>query len=70
MVRSLRKAETCARDAGFLALAATLVKILGYDILHLGGGLRIALLIGAGALLLSGGLLVSRAPALSGKAQP
>jgi hypothetical protein len=67
VVRSLRKKETYGRDAGFAALAVTLGKILGYDTLQLGGPLRIALLLGAGTLLVAGGLLVARSPALSGK---
>ena len=62
VVRSARKQDSYGRDAGFLALAIALGKVLVYDTTHLGGPLRITLLLGAGSLLVLGGLLVGRFP--------
>lgn len=68
VVASLRRQESWGRDAGFAALAVAVGKIVLWDTTHLGGPLRIALLLGAGALLLLGGLTVSRLPAPQPKA--
>jgi hypothetical protein len=62
VVRSLRKQDTYGRDAGFLALAFALGKVLLYDTTHLGGPLRITLLLGAGSLFFVGALLAGRFP--------
>ena len=62
VVVSLRRNESWGRDAGFAALAIAVGKIVLWDTTHLGGPLRIGLLVGAGTALLFGGLLVSRLP--------
>jgi len=69
VVASLRRQESWGRDAGFAALAIAIGKIVIWDTTHLGGPLRIGLLLGAGALLLAGGLMVSRLPAVARKAE-
>lgn len=68
VVTSLRRQESWGRDAGFAALAVAVGKIVIWDTTHLGGPLRVGLLLGAGALLLAGGLTVSRLPAPAQKA--
>jgi hypothetical protein len=62
VARAVWKGETYGRDAGFAALALTLGKVILYDTTHLGGSLRIVLLLGAGALLIGGAVLVARLP--------
>lgn len=55
--------DTAPRDAGFVVLAAAIVKATLYDTTHLFGGLRIVLLAIVGALLLGGSRLVKRVEA-------
>lgn len=55
--------DTAPRDAGFVVLAAAITKATLYDTTHLFGGLRIAVLIAVGALLLVGSQLVKRVEA-------
>lgn len=55
--------DTAPRDAGFVVLAAAIAKATLYDTTHLFGGLRIAVLIAVGALLLVGSQLVKRVEA-------
>ncbi len=55
-----RRQDAFSRDAGFAALAVAVGKILLYDTMHLGGGLRIVALLGGGAMLFGGALFASR----------
>ncbi len=55
--------DTAPRDAGFVVLAAAVAKATLYDTTHLFGGLRIAVLIAVGVLLLAGSQLVKRVEA-------
>jgi hypothetical protein len=65
---SARRQNPFARDAGFAALAVAVGKILVYDTMHLGGTLRIAALLGGGALLIGGAVFASRfTPRLNGE---
>lgn len=52
--------DTAPRDAGFVVLAAAVLKATLYDTTHLFGGLRIVVLVAVGALLLVGGSVIGR----------
>jgi len=52
--------DTAPRDAGFVVLAAAIVKATMYDTTHLFGGLRIGVLVAVGALLLLGSFVLNR----------
>jgi uncharacterized membrane protein len=62
VVAAVRRNEPFARDAGFAALAVAVGKILVYDMMHLGGPLRLVVLFGGGALLLGGAMLARKLP--------
>lgn len=61
--------DTAPRDAGFVVIAAAVLKATMYDTTHLFGGLRIAVLVAVGALLLIGSQFLKRAPAPQPEAQ-
>lgn len=52
--------ELAMRYAGYVFVAAATAKALLYDTTHLGGGLRVLVLLAAGACLLGGALLATR----------
>lgn len=52
--------DTAPRDAGFVVLACAVAKATLYDTTHLFGGLRVAVLVAVGALLLLGSRLLTR----------
>jgi uncharacterized membrane protein len=52
--------DTAPRDAGFVVLACAVAKATLYDTTHLFGGLRVAVLVTVGALLLVGARLLKR----------
>ncbi len=54
--------DTAPRDAGFVVLAAAVLKATLYDTTHLFGGLRIGVLVAVGTLLLIGSQVLKRAP--------
>ena len=54
--------DTAPRDAGFVVLAAAVLKATLYDTTHLFGTLRIGVLVAVGALLLIGSQFLKRAP--------
>lgn len=65
VVVSGRLRELAMRYAGYVFVVAATGKALLYDTTHLGGGLRVLVLLAAGACLLGGALLSSRqSPAL------
>jgi hypothetical protein len=55
--------DTAPRDAGFVVLAAAILKATMYDTTHLFGGLRIGVLVAVGALLLLGSSVLKRSSA-------
>ncbi|MBL9038529.1 MAG: hypothetical protein JNG84_08465, partial [Archangium sp.] len=52
--------ESFPRDAGFATLLVAVSKVVFYDTTHLAGPLRIAALVGGGAVLLLGAMLANR----------
>jgi hypothetical protein len=62
VVASGRLREAAMRYAGYVLVLAATLKALIYDTTHLGGGLRVLVLLAAGVVLI-GGALISRAPA-------
>lgn len=62
VVTSSRLREAAMRYAGYVLVLAATCKALLYDTTHLGGGLRVLVLLAAGAVLI-GGALLSKAPA-------
>ncbi|MBL8919309.1 MAG: DUF2339 domain-containing protein [Myxococcaceae bacterium] len=52
--------DTAPRDAGFVVLACAVAKATLYDTTHLFGGLRVAVLVAVGALLLVGARVLDR----------
>lgn len=54
--------DTAPRDAGFVVIAAAVLKATMYDTTHLFGGLRIGVLVAVGALLLIGSQFLKRTP--------
>lgn len=66
VVASSRLREAAMRYAGYVLVLAATCKALLYDTTHLGGGLRVLVLLAAGAVLL-GGALFSKTPAASTK---
>lgn len=64
VVVSGRVREVAMRYAGYVFVVAATGKALLYDTTHLGGGLRVLVLLAAGACLLGGSLLSSRQSAL------
>lgn len=62
VVVSSRLREVAMRYAGYVLVLAATLKALLYDTTHLGGGLRVLVLLAAGAVLI-GGALFTKTPA-------
>lgn len=65
VVASSRLREAAMRYTGYMLVLVATLKALLYDTTHLGGGLRVLVLLAAGVVLI-GGALLSKAPATAG----